>query len=145
MVFTLFRTSVLAIALLPATVPALGSGFSDSTDTHVDSLRRVAASLHATGHYSQAVRVFLSVGADTGDARDRFGLSLSYAALNNFTEANRFLRHTARFGKRELSVSVRSLSRPSRAHQRGPGSIRENHRIGLGLHPGIVCTRIDLQ
>jgi tetratricopeptide (TPR) repeat protein len=83
---------ILLLAAFSAKVAARAPQVIDSSRARADSLVRAGSTLHSNGFYVEAIHSFLSAGADTGTARERFSLGLSYAALNDFAQANRLLR-----------------------------------------------------
>jgi tetratricopeptide (TPR) repeat protein len=87
-----------ALLLLPLVFSETGAWTLrqiDSSKARVDSLVAAALTLHSNGFYVEAIKTFLQAGADTGTARERFSLGLSYAALNDFAQANKLLREAA--------------------------------------------------
>jgi len=83
---------ILLIVALSAPAAAWPLQDVDSSRARVDSLIRTALTLHSNGLYVDAIRTFVLAGADTGAPRERFSLGLSYAALNDFQQANKLLR-----------------------------------------------------
>jgi tetratricopeptide (TPR) repeat protein len=67
----------------------------------VDSLSALASKLYAEGNYREAIRLGGAVAGDTTNGRLAFALGASYAALNDFQNAQTYLERAVSLRPRE--------------------------------------------